>query len=462
MAAQLYQKMVNKYIDKLDPDHIKSRPLHKGEFHIPLHNFSGPGTRMDLKEVRDMKPYNNIDACSKIHDEEYESIKELPLSQRPTAVIESDKKAVECYDKFPSEYGHDLAKTAIKGKITLESLLSLLHGQNKILYGGLVHNFTDDSLYKSRLEDQYTDDEKYLIDLLRVNQNSIMVPIGSFTYSIQKYPSDIDINETVTVTDINSFVNDFKELISKIISWNDDNKDEQKRIYFSDFKAGFKDSEQIHWSACDILKGKFDGVSLSKALQEKSVIKLDILIVEPERIIEASNFFILVNPDGSYINLDDDYFKVYLQNLKSDIKKYSVEKPFKSVKRLWSLSRVTRDTETLKKLAPLIDSNISLLSQISSDVESTMLLLEKYGIEIFDDEVTKRNILSIFNKFKKKIAGIVDIYINPAIYELIDAIIHEVTYDVLSEELLTILHRYLMDIVKDETVQYLKVNNIAI
>ena len=50
------------------------RYLKNGETHAPLHNFTGPGTRIDLPEVRNFKPYNGIDACSKIHDFQFVKI----------------------------------------------------------------------------------------------------------------------------------------------------------------------------------------------------------------------------------------------------------------------------------------------------------------------------------------------------------------------------------------------------
>ena len=50
----------------------KSRALLLGELHMPLHNFSGPGTRLD--KFSKTEPFNGIDACSKKHDLDYQRI----------------------------------------------------------------------------------------------------------------------------------------------------------------------------------------------------------------------------------------------------------------------------------------------------------------------------------------------------------------------------------------------------
>jgi hypothetical protein len=46
-----------------------SRPLEPGEFHYGYHNYTGPGTRIDLHP--NSPPINHIDEASRIHDIEY-------------------------------------------------------------------------------------------------------------------------------------------------------------------------------------------------------------------------------------------------------------------------------------------------------------------------------------------------------------------------------------------------------
>jgi len=117
----------------------KSRPLLDGELHFGCHNFTGPNTVLN-DQTRNVIPYNNIDNCSKKHDLEYERIKNSNMSkeEKATAVQKADKDAIDCYDKFPNQNGYLPAKLGIKGKLTVDELLSYLLGKPTALYGGLI------------------------------------------------------------------------------------------------------------------------------------------------------------------------------------------------------------------------------------------------------------------------------------------------------------------------------------
>ena len=121
------QRYVSKNITR-DPRPI--RYLKSGEMHLMNHNFTGPGTRVDLPEVKNHAPYNNIDACSKVHDLEFHRIFKMPLGQaRSEAIRAADKKVLECYDRYPSESGYRLASTGINSKIRLEDLSPAIFDQ---------------------------------------------------------------------------------------------------------------------------------------------------------------------------------------------------------------------------------------------------------------------------------------------------------------------------------------------
>lgn len=100
------------------------RYLFPSEFHVaPGHNFTGPGTRMDLPEVRNHKPYNEIDACSKVHDIEFDRIFKMPQGKaRKEAIRKADREALECYNKHKNVQGYKLAHGGINSKITLEDI----------------------------------------------------------------------------------------------------------------------------------------------------------------------------------------------------------------------------------------------------------------------------------------------------------------------------------------------------
>jgi len=100
------------------------RYLEKGEIHLPNHNFTGPGTKIELDHVRNFSPYNEIDACSKVHDIEFNRLFKLPLGskERVEGIRKADREALECYSQHKNQEGFRLAYGGINTKILLEDL----------------------------------------------------------------------------------------------------------------------------------------------------------------------------------------------------------------------------------------------------------------------------------------------------------------------------------------------------
>ncbi len=99
----------------------RARPLLDGEFHLGCHNFTGPGTRIDLPEVANYTPYNSIDACSRAHDIAYGEYK-----NNPEKIREADEEAIRCYNKYPNESGYTASTLGINGKMALENVFPLI------------------------------------------------------------------------------------------------------------------------------------------------------------------------------------------------------------------------------------------------------------------------------------------------------------------------------------------------
>jgi hypothetical protein len=116
----------------------EARTLLAGEaLHYGCHNFTGPGTRIDLPQMRAAKPYNNIDACSKKHDIDYENAQSIKDPEaRARAVHAADLAALKCYDTYPSENGYRAARTGIKLKHIADKAYSAVAEKDKTFYGG--------------------------------------------------------------------------------------------------------------------------------------------------------------------------------------------------------------------------------------------------------------------------------------------------------------------------------------
>lgn len=111
-----------------------SRPLEPGEFHYGYHNYTGPGTRIDLHPNAPV--INHIDAASRIHDIDYEQAEKLnnPVV-RAKKIQDADARAIREYSKYPKEDGYKPAILGIAGKWGAEQALSYYKGKASTFYG---------------------------------------------------------------------------------------------------------------------------------------------------------------------------------------------------------------------------------------------------------------------------------------------------------------------------------------
>ena len=122
---KLFQKANNLYRKKMC--HGKARELYEGELHAPCHNYTGPGTRMDLPNVYNYPPYNEIDNCSRLHDVAYDALFKMPNGKdKEKGIRHADELALECYNKHKNVQGYNWAYNGIKKKTQIEDNLPML------------------------------------------------------------------------------------------------------------------------------------------------------------------------------------------------------------------------------------------------------------------------------------------------------------------------------------------------
>ena len=133
------------------------------------------------------------------------------------------------------------------------------------------------------------------------------------------------------------------------------------------------------------------------------------------------------------------------------------EKPFKSIKRIWSIARVLQDTKTLTTLKHLILSDVSLLSQINSDCETMILLIEKQPQAI---GYITQEFLTVLDNLKYKI-GIDNVLSQEEQSEFLyafETVINDFRFHKYKSvfEMLNDIHDHLNEIIKHLTLSYLK------
>jgi hypothetical protein len=125
----------------------KSRPLLNGEIHPFCANFEGPGTRIDLPEVRNYPPFNGVDSVAKVHDLEYEKAFKLPKGkERENKIREADDRFLRDIEKYRNEEPYySIGKAGIGAKVLTEKIgLPILPKDYKggclVCYGGRLCN----------------------------------------------------------------------------------------------------------------------------------------------------------------------------------------------------------------------------------------------------------------------------------------------------------------------------------
>lgn len=314
--------------------------------------------------------------------------------------------------------------------------------------GGIIGIIPKDKL--TEIKNDYSIPEKInkYVKLITI-PNTKIIRVGSSMNKIQPYFSDIDVMNIVeknisTVEFLLYFISELQKLVKNIL--------EMKNIFFSDFKAG-----GLHWTFEEILLGEKEGLSLFDACRVKDVIKLDIIGPYDERYLEMSTFFILKSIDG-FINVNADYFDTLEKSLLNDIAEYKNVKPFKAIKRLWSLSRIKSDINTLDRLKDLVKSNIALLAQINADLETVVLLLKH------KNQYDTNFVINELNGFKEKVSSILDIDIDQLKVDImLNNLITLFKYNDNKDENVNnivqnieLLHGYLLEIINRETNEYLK------
>lgn len=313
-------------------------------------------------------------------------------------------------------------------------------------YAGLIGEIDINQLDSVKSDDEIPEIIKNYVKMITI-PNTEIIRVGSSMAKIQPFFSDVDVMNII-FKKINSenvvkfFIEELKKITLKI--------SQDKNTFFSDFKAG-----GLHWTLENIQQEKNKELTLFDACFIKDVIKLDIICPYDGRYIEMSTFFVLKSIN-EYINVESNYFDNFKKSLLKDIANYQETKPFKAIKRVWSLTKITKDYKTLDLLQELIKSNIALLAQINADIETLILLVEhksKYDLEF---------VLNELDGFRERLSPILDIKLD---FEKINLMIDNIKllfkFENLNESETNIigslnkLHNYLNSIINKETLDYL-------
>jgi hypothetical protein len=200
----------------------------------------------------------------------------------------------------------------------------------------------------------------------------------------------------------------------------------------------------LRWTREDIINGYvklIDGseYSLVDALQDNTIIKLDIIIPIGDRLAEVSEMYMYKQD-----KLDDTNI---LQDLSDDIEKYKHNNTMKSLKRLYSIIDLKNPNDKrLPKLQEFFNSEYGLLNKIANDLDVLLLLTEKHNIPFSkirnNIQMIKENISLSSVASKKKILTLNKI--------------NEKNYRKISEDMITYLRGQIINPVAKELLKKLE------
>jgi hypothetical protein len=242
----------------------------------------------------------------------------------------------------------------------------------------------------------------------------------------------------------------------------------KSKLSYADREALFNSIRSkfiLRWTPDEIFKGfkKLPGNRikfLSDAVQEKdSITKYDLWHYFPSvnKYLEMTNLFVLIyydkNGHKEVINTTQDL----INDLKLEVTKYYNSqiffKPFKMAKRIYVLSRLFKDRNTALKLVELFRSDLGILNQINSELETVNLMLKNIDEKVLPLKQLKMQLDAV----KQKIAIVINVEIDSQmIYKDIDKIVHENIRPEQIGQILDHIHDYLKKIINKETLKYLK------
>ncbi len=286
---------------------------------------------------------------------------------------------------------------------------------------GMIGDIPFDKLLSSKREFEYPSKVKKIVNFFRFPKkegviSSEVIIFGSYSLKIQPYYADFD---TVNLVNINKKCKDTNKIVVKIIKDIIRKIRDKKGWFFTDMKAGmYPDGDAIHWRLEEILKGERDGKEdfnghtgrkkLIDAVQEESLLKIDMVCPYYDKYIEATVVYLIDCKEGPF-NYNKNYLSVprILSSLVIDTQKqFNKGKYFKVVKRMFAIMRYVRNKKYINILEPLLASNLSKLSSINSDLSTLLLLLQ------LNKKVNINFVGSELQSFKEKLSNILDVNFN--------------------------------------------------
>lgn len=267
-------------------------------------------------------------------------------------------------------------------------------------------------------------------------------------YDLQEYANYANIEGK---SNLELYTNMYEEFKEKFLD-----AKRNKNIFITDFKCGHYKSIPIRWNFENMMDGykvvEDKKIWFINALQQKSVIKLDLLYLdEDKRLYEITqNYYLEINKNTTYNKIMKTDLKASL--IKSFKEYYYNDKNFyKALKRIYSYYKIfDKNNKNIKLLRELFNSELGKQSKIISDLKNILLLMEQTFRNVPKNIIYDNLLLLNFNIFDNDII---------TLYNEIIQNFKSLSKNMIREKIENIIN-LLFDVVNEKTLKYIEKNNI--
>ncbi len=207
---------------------------------------------------------------------------------------------------------------------------------------------------------------------------------------------------------------------------------------FEILRSTLRDKWLLRWTPKEIAQGykvirpnrKY---TLAQSMNDPTMLKLDTWTQVHGKFLEVSNIIFLYynnNKKSILMNYKDpDHIIIAPEELRKDVQLLVFSplafRPFKALKRMWSIARMTKNINDVKKMTPIMQTDLGRLAQINSEIEVMILILKnlkdfpshkeppinkikkqlddiKYRIQnVYDIPLDMDNLIAVFNSMQK-------------------------------------------------------------
>ena len=200
--------------------------------------------------------------------------------------------------------------------------------------------------------------------------------VGSASIQRSIYYSDYDLFETIQNKTSTVILNHFRSVFNIIKS--------APNTVISDFKCGSSpNGSPLRWDYSEIQSGVNNGVSFDEAIQQKGIIKLDIISFINGRFVEITEVYnVKINGKSNMDYTNEEVVKSITTDYKDEVKKLNF---MKALKKMYSISKLINNKDPLLDiLVTYFNSPIGLLYRCKADLETILTILSYNKFELKD------------------------------------------------------------------------------